>query len=56
FKKPLLYSFYFGWFFSISAIILSYYYDLPTGYSIVFLGAFLTAITVLAKSKKAHKS
>lgn len=52
FKKPLLYSFYFGWFFSISAIILSYYYDLPTGYSIVFLGAFLTALIVLAKSKK----
>lgn len=53
FKRPLLYSFYFGWFFSISAIIISYYYDLPTGYSIVFLGAFLTAVTVLATSKKA---
>lgn len=52
FKKPLLQSFYFGWFFSISAIIISYYYDLPTGYSIVFLGAFLTALLVLATSKK----
>ncbi len=52
-KKPLLGSFIFGWFFSISAITLSYFYDLPTGYSIVFLGAFLTALIVLFSSKKA---
>ena len=51
-KKPLLKSFFFGWFFSITAIIASYFYDLPTGYSIVFLGAALTAVTVLATSKK----
>lgn len=53
FKKPLLGSLFFGWFFSISAIVLSYFYDLPTGYSIVFLGAFLTALIVLLSSKKA---
>ncbi len=52
FKRPLLYSFFFGWFFGISAIVISYFYDLPTGYSVVFLGAFLTAIIVLATSKK----
>ncbi len=52
-KKPLLGSFFFGWFFSISAIVISYFYDLPTGYSVVFLGAFLTAIIVLFNSKKA---
>lgn len=52
-KKPLLGSFFFGWFFSICAIVVSYFYDLPTGYSIVFLGAFLTAITVLFTSKRA---
>lgn len=52
-KKPLLGSFLFGWFFSISAILISYFYDLPTGYSVVFLGAFLTALIVLFSSKKA---
>ncbi len=52
-KKPLLGSFFFGWFFSICAILISYFYDLPTGYSIVFLGAFLTALIVLFSSKKA---
>lgn len=56
FKKPLLGSLFFGWFFSISAITLSYFYDLPTGYAIVFLGAALTAALVLATSKKATKS
>ncbi|MDO9265569.1 MAG: metal ABC transporter permease [Sulfurimonas sp.] len=56
FKKPLLGSFFFGWFFSISAITLSYFYDLPTGYAIVFLGAFLTAVAVLVTSKKVSKN
>lgn len=51
-KKPLLSSFYFGWFFSITAIIISYYFDLPTGYTVVFLGALLSSSIVLLKSKK----
>lgn len=51
-KKPLLKSFYFGWFFSISSIVVSYYYDLPTGYTIVFLGALLSSLIVLLSSKK----
>jgi len=51
-KEPLLYSFYFGWFFSITAIIISYYFDLPTGYTIVFLGALLSSSIVLLNSKK----
>ncbi len=51
-KKPLLTSFGIGWFFSISAIVISFYYDLPTGYSIVFLGALLSASIVLFSSKK----
>ena len=51
-KKPLLFSFYFGWFFSIAAIIISYYFDLPTGYTVVFLGALLSSSIVLLKSKK----
>lgn len=53
FKNPLLASFAFGWFFSISSIIASYYYDLPTGYTIVFLGALLSSVAVLLNSKKA---
>ncbi len=52
FKNPLLASFGIGWFFSITAIIVSYYYDLPTGYTIVFLGALLSACLVLFNSKK----
>lgn len=51
-KKPLLYSFYFGWFFSITAIIISYYFDLPTGYTIVFLGALFSSALALISSKK----
>jgi len=51
-EKMMLTSSLFGWSFSIVAIIASYYYDLPTGYTIVFLGALLTAIIVLAGSKK----
>jgi zinc/manganese transport system permease protein len=51
-KNPMLVSSLFGWFFSIVAIVVSYFYDLPTGYSIVFLGALLTAVIVLVSSKK----
>ncbi|MDX9814032.1 MAG: metal ABC transporter permease [Sulfurimonas sp.] len=50
-KKPLFYSFLFGWFFSITAIVVSFLLDLPTGYSIVFLGAFLSAVIVLVGHK-----
>ena len=53
-KRPLLTSFLYGWFFSIGAILVSYYYDLPTGYTVVFFGATLTALTVLLTSKKEH--
>ena len=51
-KRPLLGSFAFGWTFSIAAIIISYFYDLPTGYTIVFLGALLSSLLVLLNSKK----
>lgn len=52
-KKPLLVSFIYGWSFSIIAIVLSFYLDLPTGYTIVSLGAIITAFIVLLSSKKA---
>ncbi len=53
-KRPLLVSFIFGWFFSIGAIVISYFYDLPTGYSIVFMGALLTVaiVTIASKSEQ----
>jgi zinc/manganese transport system permease protein len=54
-KRPLLISFIFGWFFSIGAIVISYFYDLPTGYSIVFMGALLTVAIVTIASKSEQK-
>ena len=54
-KRPLVISFIFGWFFSIGAIVLSYLYDLPTGYSIVSIGALLTVLIVLIGSKNEQK-
>jgi len=54
-KRPLLISFIFGWFFSIGAIVISYLYDLPTGYSIVFMGALLTVAIVTVTSKSEQK-
>jgi len=54
-KRPLFISFIFGWFFSIGAIVISYLYDLPTGYSIVFMGALLTVAIVTVTSKSEQK-
>ena len=51
--SPLLVAFGFGWLFSLSAIAIGFYYDLPTGYTIVFVGALSSLIFVLFKSKKA---
>ncbi len=50
-NKALFKSFLFGWFFSISAILLSFVFDLPTGYSIVFLGSLLSAAIALFAKK-----
>jgi zinc/manganese transport system permease protein len=41
---PILFAYLFGWGFSLNAIWISYYFDLPTGYTIVFVGALLTLI------------
>lgn len=48
----LPFAFVFGWSFSVTAIFLSYQFDLPTGYSIVFLGALGTLICALMLSRK----
>jgi zinc/manganese transport system permease protein len=49
--KGMLFSFIFGWTFSIASILISYYYDLPTGYTLVFLGALSSSLIVLLSSK-----
>jgi len=46
----------FGWALCLLAIALSFYADLPTGYTIASLGAFFTLISVLfLSSKKSSK-
>lgn len=49
---PITFAFVFGWSFSLLAIAISFYFDLPTGYTIVFLGASTTLLGVLILSKK----
>lgn len=51
-NKGMLFSFIFGWLFSILSIFISYYFDLPTGYTLVFLGALSSSLIVLSVSKK----
>ncbi|MGB5966116.1 MAG: metal ABC transporter permease [Sulfurimonadaceae bacterium] len=45
-----------GTFFGMSAIIASYFLDLPTGYAIVFFGALSAVIAVLMFDRKALKT
>lgn len=42
----------FGWGICLSAISLAFYADLPTGYTIVSIGAFISIVSVLALSGK----
>ncbi len=42
----------FGWSFSIASILFAFYFDMPTGYTLVFTGALLTSLIVLFQSKK----
>jgi len=46
------FAFIYGWGFSIGGIIISYFFDLPTGYTVVFFAALLTALGTLLLSKK----
>lgn len=48
----MLFAYLYGWAFSLSAIALSYFFDLPTGYTIVFVGSLSTLIGVLLLSSK----
>jgi zinc/manganese transport system permease protein len=50
--KPLFFGWIYGWIFVTSALALSYHYDWPTGYSIVFVGTLITLISVLWLEKR----
>lgn len=50
--KPLVFGWIYGWAFVVLALLLSYYYDWPTGYSIVFVGTLITLIYVLWLEKR----
>jgi len=51
-RETLLFAWMWGWIISILAILLSYHFDLPTGYTIVSLGSFLAILSgvVMVKS------
>lgn len=49
--RPILFAFVYGWAFSLGAIAISYFWDLPTGYSIVFVGALTTMVAILFLSR-----
>ena len=40
-KHSLIFAWLWGWVIAVLAILISYYFDLPTGYTIVTLGSFL---------------
>lgn len=48
---PLPFAFGFGWGFGVAAIVLSYHFDLPTGYTIVFVGALAALLGALTLSR-----
>lgn len=50
--KPILFGWGYGWFFVSLALVLSYHYDWPTGYSIVFVGTLITLVSVLWLEKR----
>lgn len=54
--SPLFFGWIYGWFFISLALFLSYHYDWPTGYSIVFVGTLITLILVLFIEKKGEGS
>ena len=54
-KESLLFAWLMGWFFSVMAIFISYYFDLPTGYTIVTFGSFFALLSGIFVSEKILK-
>ncbi len=48
-RNTLFFAWSMGWLFSVLAILISYYFDLPTGYTIVTLGSFLAIMASVIK-------
>lgn len=53
---PMLSAFVYGWAFALSAITVSYLLDLPTGYSIVFIGSLATIFAIMLLSGNSSSS
>ena len=53
--KPLFFAWVFGSLSIVLALILSYYYDLPTGYTIIFITVFSSLVLVVWHSFKTPK-
>lgn len=52
-RDSLLFAWISGWFFAVIAILVSYFFDLPTGYTIVTIGSFVAIVSgVLVLKKK----
>ncbi|MBU1667991.1 metal ABC transporter permease [bacterium] len=51
-KDNLLFAWLAGWFFAVIAIFVSYFLDLPTGYTIVTLGSFFALLSGVLINKK----
>ena len=51
-KESLLYAWFFGSLFAIISIFISYYFDLPTGYTIVTFGSFFALLTGVLASHR----
>lgn len=53
FKRPLISSFAIAIIYSIVAVLIAYIFDLPTGFTIVFTGSLVSAMTMIIFSKRA---
>ena len=51
-KESLIFAWMFGWLFAVIAIFISYYFDLPTGYTIVTFGSFFALLSGVLVAKK----
>jgi len=51
-KESLLFAWSMGWLFAVISILFSYYFDLPTGYTIVTFGSFFALLSGVFVNRK----